>query len=294
MKIQDIITENIDLFERISDIVYHYTSVNSTLKILKTGKFELTSSIGTKSEEEMAPRGYPYYLSTTRTVTGGYHDYVGSLATMLVLDGNWFNQRYPGRAVDYWLNRAPEQMYHRAHEAEDRIFSRNSSISADAIRAIHLLVKPDADDQRKVEARRVIILAKQKQIPVHLYNDEASWRKLDTRATVSAEYLRGRDTARGYSSGHRGYLMPWMELIFGIKKEKLSKKADQILYGLKYLRDKTEAIKGLGTDLGNARKPNSGPDREHLVKILAFMRQKKLNNLSDLIDWIKDRWEVKS
>lgn len=293
MKIRDVITENTNLFEKVSDTLYHYTGVNSALKILKTGKFELTSSVGNKSEEEMAPRGYPYYLSTTRTLTGGYHDYVGSAATMLVLDGTWFNQRYPGKAVDYWQNRAPEQMNHRAHEAEDRIFSKEPSISAGAIRAIHLLIKPDADDQRKVEARRIMILAKQKQIPVYLYNHEAAWRKLNTRARVGVEYLRGQDTARGYVSRHRGYLMPWMELIFGQDKQKLSDRADQILYGLKYNRYPGEAARGLGTDLSNARKPGSGPDREHLVKILSLMRREKLNNLNDLIDWVQNRWQQK-
>ena len=89
------------LIERISSRVFHYTRVTTALKILQSGKFELSHTLGTSWEAQFAPQGYPYFLSTTRTRHGGYHGYLGQDAVLFELDGDFYNQRYPGKAVDY-------------------------------------------------------------------------------------------------------------------------------------------------------------------------------------------------
>ena len=283
------------LQERVSSTLYHYTNVHAGSKIMQQGQFELTSALGTNVEQQWAPPGYPYYLSATRTRTGGYHDYVGSSAVMMVLDGNWFNTRYPGKAVDYWGNRAPAQMYHRAHEAEDRIFSREPTIPVGGVKAVHVLVKPDAESSHRGWARQLILAAKQRGIATYLYSDEQAWRGLDTRQTVPVNMLRGEIGGRDRGTrGHRGYLMPWMELLFGKNQARLSKRADSIRYNLNYGWDRDEALKSLATDLANARKPNSGPDREHAVKIIDLMRREGLQTLADLVAWTRARWATKA
>ena len=80
MKIIELLTESL------SRISYHYTNARAALKILKSGKFELSSALGSVEQQYM-PKDKPYFLSTTRTRLGGYHDYVGSSAVMFVLDG---------------------------------------------------------------------------------------------------------------------------------------------------------------------------------------------------------------
>ena len=281
------------LDERVSGTLYHYTNIYAALKIIQSGKFELSSTLGTDVESQYAPRGYPYFLSATRTRTGGYHDYVGGSAVMFVLDGDWFNSRYPGGAVDYWNNRNPLQSHHRRHEAEDRIFSRERSIPIDGVRALHVLAKPDADPQHRAWARQLIILAKQQSLPVYLYNDADAWRAMDTRKTVKPNYLTGQDAAQGRGTrGHRGYLMPWMELIFGQDRSSLSKRAQSVLYALNYQYDRGESVKSLSVDLSNARKPSSGPDRENAVKIISYMRKNRLSDLAALADHVRDRWKA--
>jgi hypothetical protein len=51
------------LIERATDVLFHYTGIRAGLKILQSGNFELASVTGTKSEEQYAPPGYPYFTN---------------------------------------------------------------------------------------------------------------------------------------------------------------------------------------------------------------------------------------
>ena len=115
------------LTETLSRIVYHYTTLWPAAKILSSGEFALSSSLGSV-ELQYAPEGHPYFLSTTRTKTGGYHNHVGSQAVMFVLDGDYYNTKYPSKPIDYWGNRSPDNAYGRKHEAEDRLFSKEQML----------------------------------------------------------------------------------------------------------------------------------------------------------------------
>lgn len=285
MRAQEFITE------RISQIVYHYTNLSAANKILLSGEFELSSVLGS-IEQQYAPRGYPYFLSTTRTRRGGYHDtgFSGYSGVLFVLDGDWYNQRYPGGPVDYWGNRDPGQSHHRKHEAEDRVYSRDSTIPATGITAVHVLVTPEAESRDRARARTVLISAKQQGIPAYFYDDQTAWLNFDTRRTADVSQLSGQDDTQGRISRHRGYLTPWLELTQAQNQSQLSKKADDIRYNLAFTYDRQNAAQGLGTDLSNARKPSSGPDRENAVKLINYMRQHRLNTVSELVDHLADKW----
>jgi len=281
----------IDLFEIISGRVFHYTRVGTALRILQSGKFELSHTLGTSWEQQFAPEGYPYFLSTTRTRHGGYHGYLGQDAVLFELDGDFYNQRYPGRAVDYWNNRDPMKDHHRAHEAEDRIFSRDNAIPA-AIRVIDLYIAPDADQAARARTRQTIILAKKAGIPVNLFNDQEAWRQRDTRKLADVSQLRGQDPARGYVERRRGgYLKPWMELIQAKQKSQLSKDADSKRYNLQYTYDKQGMAKSLAVDLSNARKPGPDADRNNAVRVIQFMQQNRLGTVNDLVNFLADKWK---
>ena len=285
MRLQDF------LIERISSRVFHYTRVTTALKILQSGEFELSHTLGTSWEAQFAPKGYPYFLSTTRTRHGGYHGWLGQDAVLFELDGDFYNQRYPGRAVDYWNNRDPAKDHHKAHEAEDRIFSREPAIPA-AIRAIDLYIASDADEPARARTRQVIILAKKAGIPVNLFNDQDAWRQRDTRKTADVGQLKGQDPARGYVSSRRGgYLKPWMELIQAKQKSQLSKDADRKRYNLQYTYDKQGLAKSLAVDLSNARKPGPDPDRNNAVRIIKFMQKNGLSTVEDLVNYLADKWK---
>ena len=278
-----------DLFEAISSRVFHYTRAGAAAKILSSGEFELSSTLGASWEQQFAPKGYPYFLSTTRTRSGGYHQSVGSDAVLFELDGNFYNQRYPGRAVDYWNNRNPSQSHHREHEAEDRIFSRDPAVPA-AITRMDVYVSLEAEPDTLARVRKIALLAKQRGIPVRLFTDADAWRLGDERKQAGVSRLKGQEPSRrNYPS--RRYLKRWIELISANKKSQLSKEADSIRYNLMYTYDKASAAKSLDNDLSNARKPDSS-DRPDVVKIIKYMQANQLPTVGALVDHLAEKWKA--
>ena len=284
------------IVESLSRVAYHYTNISSAQKILKSGQFELSSSPGS-IEQQYAPPGKPYFLSTTRTRLGDYHRSRGSTyGVIFVLNGDWFNQRYKSAPVDYWGNRSPSTQSYRSHEAEDRVFSSDPTIPIDGVTAIHVLANRDsAMPSYNAVVRNILIEAKTRGIPAYFYSDPQPWMNLDTRHQGDVSVLKGQSpvnthfTRRGKLQAH--YLEHWIELMMKTARTQLSQKADQMRYSLAYGYDRDDAIRALGTDFANARKPDSGPERGAVVKILQYMKQHKLNTLKDFVDHIADKWK---
>jgi hypothetical protein len=284
-----------ELLEAATAIVYHYCGVPAAAKILTTGVFQLSSVTGNKSEEQYAPAGYPYFLSTTRSKVGDYHRYTGSSAVMFVLDGNWLNQRYKTNPVDYWDRAWQHSNGTRTSESEDRVFSRKPEIAIDGVRAVHVLLK-EHSEYRSPEVRTILITAKKRNIPAYLYTDETAWRLQDTRKAVTpgaaAPLLKGQQQ-KGYSPSRPPtmYLEPWLELIYKSNKASLTPRAEKLRHDLVYYGSRyRDEDSGLGTDMSNARKPNS-TDYPTAVKINDYMRKNKFANTVALKNAIADKWE---
>lgn len=286
MHIKDILTESL------SRIAYHYTRAGTALRIIKSGEFQLSSSIGSV-EQGYAPEGYNYFLSTTRTRRGGYHETIGQDAVLFVLDGNWFNDRYKSKPVDYWSDRDPIKHGMRQAEAEDRVFSKEPTIPIGGVTAIHVYIQPDADPQIKAIVRKLLIDAKTAGVKAYFYTDKDAWRNFDTRKQGDVSILKGQERTGGYVSTHKGWLLPWIELLKAKDEANLSKKAKGYLYSLKYPSDYElkNMAQGLGTDLSNARKPNSGPDREHAISIINFMAKNGLKSLPEFVKALSKKWQ---
>jgi hypothetical protein len=289
MKIADLIVE------AATAIVYHYAGVSAADKILTSGVFQLSSVTGNQSEEQYAPPGYPYFLSTTRSRVGDYHRYTGSSAVMFVLDGNWLNQRYKTKAIDYWERSWQHSGGTRSSESEDRVFSREPEISIAGVKEVHVLLK-EQNENRSPEVRTILITAKKRGIPAYLYTDETAWRLQDTRKAVSpaeaAALLKGQPP-KGYtpSRPQTMYLEPWLELIYKNNKAELTPRAEKLRHDLIYYGSRyPEEDSGLGTDMSNARKPNS-TDYPTAVKINDYMRKNKFVNTVALKNALVDKWD---
>jgi hypothetical protein len=282
--IEDIVTEGA------TSVLYHYTNIQPALKILQSGVFELTSSLGNKSEEKMAPKGYTYYLSTTRSKVGDYHRYAGSSAVMFVLDGDWYGQRYPVKPVDYW-ERMWQYSSERTRESEDRIFSKEPNISVGGIRAMHVLLK-EQQEHRSPATRKLLLLAKKKDIPAFLYTDENAWRLQDTRRSLSIK--QAEPVLKGVEPSNRTYpsygtLDPWFELIYKKSKSELTPKADKLRNNILYYARPNED-NNLAVDISNERKPNSS-DRTSAIKLIDYMRKNKFASTVDLKNALVDKWK---
>ena len=283
--------------EAASSVLYHYTNTAAAAKIMTTGEFLLASSTGTQAEKDYEIPGYPYFLSTTRTKVGDYHNrYVGSSAVMFVLNGNWLNNHYKTKPIDYW-NRS--WMYDttgkRSREAEDRVYSKTPAIPANAesILEVHVLITEQMDN-RSPEVRTVLLSAKKQGIPAFLYTDETAWKLQDKRKAVSpgqaSGLLKGPQPSRASYRPSRNYLEDWLELIFKNNKADLTPSAlkkvrSLVVYGQGYRNEDD----GLGVDMSNARKPGSN-DYASMVKINDFMRRAKLATTVDLKNYLVDKW----
>lgn len=283
------------LNERLSSVVYHYTPLASAKNILSSGNFELSSSLGS-IEQQYQPKGYPYFLSTTRTKRGGYHaNNPENSGVLFVLNGDWYNRHYKSAPIDYWQERG-KLLPGRSSEAEDRVFSKEPTMSIGGVTEVHVYVNPDkVTDTIKARARQVIILAKKLGLPTYFYTDPQSWMNFDKRNLGDIKVLTGQEHLGGYTSTHKGWLSPWVELLYAKTKDQLGKKANDIRYGLAYANDYNikQSAQGLANDMSNARKPDSGKDRENAVKIINFMRQNKLETLSDFVSYLANKWNLK-
>ena len=280
-----------DLFERASSVLFHYTTIPAALKILKSGNFELASVVGNRSEEQYAPKGRPFFLSLTRSVTGDYHRFVGSSGVMFKLNGDWFNHNYVVKPIDYWERAWLHSDGTRSRESEDRVFSTEPTIPNKAIESIHVLLK-EQHEYRSPETRQLILSAKQQGFPIFLYTDEAAWRLLDTRHAKSLsqaqDVLKGA-TPAGYSRKPTDYVKPWIELLTKNNVQHLSDRAQRLLKNIRYYSRPNED-NNLAVDLSNGRKPNSS-DRASVVEIIKYMQANRIKSTVDLKNALQAKWD---
>ena len=280
------------LDESLSRTVFHYTQVPVAAKILNSGQFQLTSSLGSSAEEKFAIKGYPYYMSTTRTRHGGYHGSQNlSDGVLFVLDGDYYNQRYPSKPVDYFLNRNPGSS-NRSHEAEDRLFSKKPSIPIDGVTAIHIYIGKDAEKTTTVSARQAMISAKTRGIAAYLYNDIDAWKNFDTRKTVSVSQLTGKEAPSfPMSKPSKENRTTWLELIGANRIEQLSKEADRLRLKLLSNNNDTKytALENLIDYFAAGTKPSNW-NRGAATKLIQFMQQHKLQTPEDLFNYLVNKW----
>jgi ribosomal protein S18 acetylase RimI-like enzyme len=280
--------------ERASPVLYHYTTAWAALRIIQSNQFELAIGAASPSERIFAPPGYPYFLSLTRTRTGDYHRWAGNGAVMLNLDGQWFDGRYPVKPVDYWERAWLHPGSERTRESEDRVFAREPTIPATALRQVHILLK-EQHEHRSPQVRKLMILCKQQQLPVFLYDNERAWRLQDTRRSIVPSSRRAQAVMRGvepagYSGRAHNYLEDWIELLHKKATKELSARAEKLRYNLRYYARPNEDT-NLGLEISNARKPGAGASRRSAIEILTYMKNHGMRSTLEFKNMIADKWD---
>ena len=279
--------------EGLSSKLYHYTTIPHALSILKDGAFKLASVVGSSHEHTINPTKYPYFLSTTRTKHGGYHDPYDQ-GVMFNLDGNYYQQHYKGMPVDYWGDKHLQHKYGRKHEAEDRIVSKSPSIPVDGVSEIHIFLSEKLEKDSKIPqyARNLMILAKQRGIKCFIYTDKSAWMNQQTAASVGIKQhpsLQGKNIPSYYR--HNKYGDPvdrWMELISKNSTVSLSPRANDTLKNILYYYQPGRTMNA-DIDFSNARKPNSS-GYNSLVKVIKFMQQQGYTSVADLVSHLHNKW----
>lgn len=144
--------------------VYHFTSITNALKIAEEDTIYLQSSLaGTSDVSDSHNR--LFYLSTTRTKyqSFGYSRKFSDNSVRIELDGDKINQVMRAKPYNYWGGSMGKRNYvqhddkgltkdkqeHVRDEAEDRLYSPNSSIpnAHEYIKRIDIiLTKPNEDN----------------------------------------------------------------------------------------------------------------------------------------------------
>jgi hypothetical protein len=142
--------------------------------------------------------------------------------------------------------------------------------------------------------RQILIAAKTRGIPAYFYDNHDAWLKQDTRRIADVSRLTGSRTSSYYrGTRRRTYMDEWLELMGATAQNQLTKAGDKLRYNLMYDYDRRSAADSLATDMANARKPDSGPERESAVKIIRYMNKHGLNTMPEFVDHIAAKWAPK-
>lgn len=290
MKINEFLTE------AVSSKIYHFTSIRNAFKILKQKQFNLATSAGTSQEQLRKDR--LFYLSTSRSPSADYAiQNVYKFGAMLNLNGDWFNQRYKGKAVDYWermwwSSAEGKTIGGRTSEQEDRIFSDKPVIKfpenpTDVIQSVHLLVDTGKDFERvSGQMRGILIECKKYGIPVYVYTDKNSWSVQDTRKTIPISELKPKLSGEVPAERWRqtDWFKEWRELYHKKDYDQLSKKAKDVLYKIFTYSD---TPKSLEVDIHNMKTNITPP----LARLLDIFKKLKISTAKEYVEYLKGKWK---
>ena len=172
----------------LSSVLYHWTPMLNAASILEGDKFKLASP------NRSGDRSGYYYMSTTRSKTGGFH--VNRKGVIFVLDGTALGKEHKGEAVDYYAKNQylrPSEDTREGDEMEDRILSKKPTIehASKYIKEAHLCLSTNdfTNEHYMGNVRNFIALAKQRNIPLYIYEfkDMLAWLNQDKRKAMPLE-----------------------------------------------------------------------------------------------------------
>ena len=315
------IREVMGLNESLTDIVYHFTRFNILYRILKTNQFITTAAVASKSDMTINHGKY-FFLSTTRSKATGY--VVGDVK--LVLDGRKLNQRFKGKAVDYWQyskdrkNYTSDADYKNAlssNEQEDRIITNEPYIN-DAIsyiREIHILVgKRDRIYKSTLDFIRDVCT--KNGIGLYFYDFRQNWLLQNKSGLVNPEdafmELRPgnaddhddyRDKSEFYNYSPIAFLYAFNdEANYKRVLDLIGDKADDFIESYKYevskhlskyasYEDETKSY--YKNRISNVRAGVSPMVRQLLKLLSDDMRKNGVNNIGDYIDLKRERPDLR-
>lgn len=277
------------IFEGLSPVVYHYTSIYRTISIIENNSFNLSTSFGTDAEGWLAQKNKIYYLSTTRHKLGGYHLMGGMQGVMLNLDGTKLSTRYSGDPVDYW---GPEfrKLDPAKGEAEDRIYHTKPTIpnAVDYIKEVHFYIKATEldDENTQRRTRKLLVSLKRNNIPHYFYNNHRDWLLQNKNKSMKFPIQKTTPPVPGYYRKRRGF----GEYIELFKKDSVDQLSRHGLRVYNYLYNQHDFISQLKTDIHNDK---SAVEESGLQTLLDIFKQNNLTSANKVFDYLYDKWKIR-
>ena len=226
MKLIGIIKEELKLLnEGLSDILYHFTDINSVQNILNTNKLNTSSNLGTLADAQK-DKGKSFYFSTQRSKGKSGYGYNTGDGAVLVLDGKKIMSKYKGFPIDYWnwsMSRkdySDEQGYInalRSKELEDRIVTNEPYIepASDYIKEIHIdLSRPWY--LKKSDAINIEHKAKELGIPIYFYNNKNQYQLQNKVKALPLESINTEfqdEEHESYKSKHSDFIYIFKDMM---------------------------------------------------------------------------------
>lgn len=287
----------VDFVSESSNVVFHYTTVGKLFHMLKDNVIEMTSVLGSGTEDL---HGEDYYLSTTRHRLGAYHLNKNKAGSVLIrLNSTKLRSNLKQKPVNYWGESPNERHRSQFNEAEDRFTGKNPQIknAKKFIDDITVLfpngITPYKSD--RIVMRHVISLCKKAKIPIRIYYDkDAFLADQKSKAMPLSDFYVKDDRKRKKSFVGDYTLVPYIELIFSENVEDLSEGARELYF--EYLRygerSKWDWLDKVRDDLNYARLTprNENPKlRGQLDKVAKYLRDRNWK-LKDFAMQMISKW----
>ena len=182
-------------------LLYHATSKENALQILRTGDLILSTGRAIGVESKLQSDSI-YFASLTRSRVGAYHygeDGSKTNRVIFTLDGTALSQRYKIKPVDYWHDSPTSTR----SEAEERLLSDKRQIPITKyikrvdfiVPAIENIKDPKVLAQRGKGLSSLVFECKKSGIPYAFYTDARDWsRKLNAYSPLNLLPASSRPT----------------------------------------------------------------------------------------------------
>lgn len=267
--------------ESVSTIVYHYTTHVNAFNILKNGEFRMSPTFIHPSNIEGNKSNKFFYLSTTRSKLGHYHQSEIS-GVIFKLDGDKINQRHKGSQVNYYSDLKIND------EMEDRILSDKPTLSTkNIIMSIDVLISPKhSNDTINTITYFVYVYGKKNGIPVNVYTDPKSMNTNNIKNALSFDAIK-QLKAGTYTptDDRRDTDIPKIVALYHKSYGQLNK--DE-------LKVRNEIIKNpdfhtsIRHDLDTLKNTNGG--MHTLNNISKILKKEKLTTYKELLEVLKERF----
>jgi len=276
-----------EIFEGISQLLYHSTTFKNALSIIQSDKFMLTPDIANKAEQKFRQRGKIYYLSASRIPTGKFQR---SMPITFDLDGKVLAHNHSGTQVNYFDN--PKDS-----ENEDRVFSNSPYIdnAMKYVTSIHIDISDIERNHTESIFRKILLELFKIKTPLFVYQNKkdydlklrsrALYKKDDIVSYMNMDNLPSPSPKNATQKDYKGEqeIKILLELYHTESKDKLSKKAFRELSILNHTND-YQYIEGLiDTFKKGGYKGNSRTLIEKLIKII---QKERLGNIESFIDFL--------
>lgn len=270
--------------EGLSKIVFHSTSIQTILKILRDDKFQLTPSVGW--DNDVTSNKKYYYLSTSRDLSNRFtKNKVGDGWGILVLDGDKLNQTLKSQPVNYWGDK-------KDSEAEDRVLSDNSTIqnATKYIKEIHLIVGESGDN---TSARRILLKTKLLKIGCWVYeNSKDALARNKTKAiNILSDYTPNPNVQQRFGRPVKSIVQSvakvWTDFVYQSDFDKLTDRGKTLVYRLQTDQDRKGVARSLDADIHNFK---SGDDVKVSNVIIDAMKKIGARTTLEFLEKVNKKW----